>query len=252
MNDRADLAANAHQWTNIPYPLQRCNRIYATLVHKQVTTQHPGKKWKEMQYERFKQDWKKRQPVRTLFTNSTVDKASLPKKQEHYANLTCKILTGTIWTAKLKKRLKMQETDICTLCNNDDESHIEDAEHALGKCKWTQQRNDEAWEEIIQLGKKYNMNTDTWMPWFHTSQHHSHSYDMPATLGDKGLTPTMFCTRIYNDNKHINKKILKKKIDKIIQFWRWATRTNYIKRATAQLPERAFLAAGAPPCTTRS
>lgn len=153
MNDKADTAANTHLWTNIPYPLQLCNRQYVTIIHKQVVTQHPGKKWKEAQYKLFRQDWKKRQPVRTLFMNPTVDTASLPRKHEHYANLTCKILTGTIWTAKLKKRLKLQENDTCLLCATNTETHIEDAEHALGKCRWTQQRNDEVWEEIIQLGK---------------------------------------------------------------------------------------------------
>lgn len=65
----------------------------------------------EIQYSQYTEDWMNRQKQWSKVMNKLIDKQSLPNKKEKYANFTCKMVTGTIWTNKLKKRLKMQEDD---------------------------------------------------------------------------------------------------------------------------------------------
>ena len=232
MNDAADRAANSHEWNNVPYPLHLCHRKYITTINQVLVTQHPGKEWKQARYRHHIEDWKKRQPVRTAFLNTTVDPSSLPKKCEAFANLTCKILTGTIWTAKLKHRLKMVESPDCLSCLSQDIHVIDDSEHTLGLCPAARKLNDDGWREILNIGKQHNIDTQDWMPWFHTTIHHDKAYSMPSSLGDKGLTPTHFRARVYAENRHIPKTKLKGMVDKIIQYWRWAVRNNYVQRIT--------------------
>ena len=230
MNDLADKAANLHAWNNVPYSLLQCTRKYVTTIQDVVTLQHPGRSWRDLQYDKYIADWKRRQPIRTAFLHEKVDAESMPKKFEAYANLTCKILTGTMWTAKLKKRLRLTDTDECKLCATHGVSVIEDAAHTIGGCKSTQLLNDNVWKEIKLLGAKYKLHTENWMPWFSTTTHHSQAYAMPVHIGDKGLMPKEFSLRVYNENQHIPRRIIKIKLSKISRFWKWAVRTNYFRR----------------------
>ncbi len=68
-------------------------------------------------YTRISEDWKNRQKQWAKMMHTEVLVESLPQRKDSHANLTCKMMTGTIWTNKLKKRLKMTDDDTCPECN---------------------------------------------------------------------------------------------------------------------------------------
>ena len=137
-------------------------------------------------------------------------------------------MTGTIWTNKLKKRLKMTDNDHCEICTSVGSTILEDAEHVLGGCTDTRQRHDQIWQEILNMGKRWTLHTESWTPWFSTSLFKYNTYNTPLMLGNKGLTPKLFRTRVIADNTHINKPTLNSHVNEIIKFWRWAKKDAFI------------------------
>lgn len=130
-----------------------------------------------------------------------------PRPHKKYANLTCKILTGTIWTNKLKKRLKLTDDNNCPFCKHNSVNVLEDSNHVMGTCPNTIQRRNEAFAEILKLADKYTLNTTLIRPWFDSSTFKINTFDTPYALGNKGLTPKLFRYRIHLNNPKINKKI---------------------------------------------
>ena len=181
-------------------------------------------------YDIMKLDWQKRQPVRTAYLHKGVDRHSVPKFGESFANLKCKMMTGTIWTNKLKKRLAMQENDACEVCASVGISVVEDAEHVLGNCLDTKLRHDKIWKEIKDIGHKHSLHTESWTPWFNTSTFKHNAHNFPLAIGDKGLTPSSLRTLITTDNAHIPKPKLNIITNEIIDFWRWAKKDAFINR----------------------
>lgn len=224
-NEAADTAASLHPWNNIPIKLQNCQRKYIAIHHNRIIFDKLGKNWKETQYQKITDTWKLKQPVRTEFLHHNVDPLSLPTKSEKYANLTCKVLTGTVWTEKLKKRLKLTESDQCKVCGS-----LEDSRHALGTCADMLNRHDLAWKEILQIGTQNDLTTKEWTPWFSTTSFRHDTHNIPQHLGDKGLTPTSFRRRIMAADTHVQRPKKNLIINKIIRYWKWAQRTHFINR----------------------
>jgi len=82
----------------------------------------------------------------------------------------------------------------------------------------------------LKDGEKWTLNTESWTPWFTTSRFKYNTYNTPLMLGDKGLTPKLFRTRVVADNTHIIKPKLNSYINEIIKFWRWAKKDAFINR----------------------
>ena len=229
-NHLADEAASLHKWHNRDYKLSTMRRKFILTYKGTTIFDNIKKNIQKIWYEAEKNNWKDRQPIHTAYLHETVDPKSYPKFGEAYANLHCKFMTGTIWTNKLKKRLRMTQDDNCMYCSLKGSDTIEDAAHILGNCPQTVAIHDHIWADICNIGRHKGLDIATWTPWFHTSTHPYESYNMPLTLGDKGLTPLQFRTRVTASNKHMHKTNLHRIVDKIISFWRWAKRDQFIQR----------------------
>ena len=99
----------------------------------------------------------------------------------------------------------MTDGNSCKNCLANDATIMEDSAHALGECPAAKDHNNHTWKEIVQLRQKYKLHTATWIPWFHTNLHTHNNYNMSRHLGDKGLTPKQFRSRVYLENTHIPK-----------------------------------------------
>lgn len=188
-NEAADKIAGETTWENTPIDLTKNQRKFIAAYKGELILDSVAKNLKEKRYTEAETSWKQRQPVRTRFLHNTVSTDSLPRRHEKFANLTCKILTGTIWTNKLKKRLKMQDSDICEICSEDGNEIVEGHEHVLGECPYTRTKYDQCWEEIKGIVIKNDMNPNIIGPWFSNNRYTHKEWNMDRSLGDKGCIP---------------------------------------------------------------
>ncbi|PRP76178.1 hypothetical protein PROFUN_15339 [Planoprotostelium fungivorum] len=104
----------------------------------------------EMRTERLK-EWTQTQQSWSRFHSfiGFMDPASLPRPRMAYANLTQRIVTGTLWT---KQQRFLRECEYC--------GGIEDHRHVMGECVIAKRMNDSLWQ-CIQNSSKYHSHTST-------------------------------------------------------------------------------------------
>lgn len=161
--------------------------------------------FKSLRYDELIKSWHKSQPVRSAFNSPSCDPISLPTRNEPWANLSQKIMTGTIWTNKLRNRLDATHTADCDFCSElTGISVVDSHQHVLGDCALTIEAKDRLWDTIQQLWKRHNLNSAGITPWFHTSSTRNHDWQLPSELGDKGLLPRTLRRRLTKMNKGKN------------------------------------------------
>ena len=160
---------------------------------------------KEIKYNILRRDWKKRQPVRSQFIDDSVWAQSLPDRKTSWANLWQKIMTGTIWTNKLRNRLNKEISPNCPRCSERSATPIIDShEHVLGECPLTLDYHDDMWKSIKAVWKRHGLNTDGIEPWFAVNEHFPYRWSMPKQLGNKGLLPMELRERLRRKNRGRN------------------------------------------------
>lgn len=151
------------------------------------------------------EDWRRRQKVWSAFFTHHADQCSLPKKKEPYSNLITKIMTGTIWTNKRKKRYNLTEDDRCKFCSDIMEERILDShQHVLGECILTRELNGQLWANLKQFWNKNKIRSENILPWFSTSDYDQYAWNLPEEMGNKGLIPCNLRQKIRRENKGLN------------------------------------------------
>jgi hypothetical protein len=161
-------------------------------------------------------DWKKRQPIRTSFLDHTVEKQSIQKITKDHQNIWGKILMGTIWTNKLKKRLGMVEDDSCDHCKFALDIQVqESAPHVLGDCIETMIKLDDLWDEVKNTLQQSGLEHSLITPWFNVSTERDFRWNFPVELGNKGLLPKQLRKRLKAENPHNSGNTINETIDSI-------------------------------------
>lgn len=237
-NKAADQMAGKVKWRDITLDVETKYDQFHIVIDERELDGNTRRKIRTLLYQQARTQWKTTQPKWSAFTNELAWSGSLPNKYDKYANLTCKIMTGTIWTNKRKfQRMKKADQDLdeikdkCETCSeilgeNITESH----EHVLGECLRTIMQKEELWEEIKRLAHKLEINMEGLSPWFTCISHYPDLWDLPEWLGDKGLIPMQLIPRI----KYINNNITNEKVKIFLQGIRYLKynriRTIYLRR----------------------
>lgn len=165
---------------------------------------------KDKGYSELKAKWHKDQPKYSKFDTPLADKSSRPSHKEVFANLLCKIMTGTIWTNKTKERQDMRDCDKCTLCMENNIEIIDSHEHVLGDCPKTLHDRDKLWNKIQKCWTENKAGNITFRPWFSTKTHHRQKYNLEKDLCNKGLIPPSIFKLLKKRNKSMNTTFIKK------------------------------------------
>jgi ribonuclease HI len=230
-NEISDEAANT-DWSANPIFLQNSIRKYVIQRKNILIIELFHIKLREQLYEERRQDWIRRQPVQSALTHPDIHPASLPSRNEPYANLTCRLTMGSIWTQKLKERRKLAEKEDvnCRICGRNDILVMEDSDHALGLCPESVKQHDTMWAEIKKIIEDHGMSHENIYPWFSNSTWKIWPYSVPQYICHRGLIPTQVWTDMYRQNRHVEKITVKNCLNEINSYYRWGVRTLYLAR----------------------
>jgi hypothetical protein len=231
MNDVADHFAGACKYTMTKWQ-NPIDKFCLTIQNKNIFEQPQKAVYKhitQLQHD----NWIKRQPKYSAFTHPAGHPIGRPHKNDPYANLTCRILTGTIWTNKLKKRCKLSDTDTCLICQTDSLTQIESHQHILGECPNTTAQRRQHWNELTAILHHHNLNSSSLYPWFTHPDYPVHGWDLPIDLCHKGLIPTQVIANINANNKGANTRTKTTAKKELAYKWREITRTIYLDHICA-------------------
>lgn len=173
------------EWTDNPIFLQNSIRKYVIQRNNVLIIELFHIKLREQLYEERQKDWIRRQPVQSALIHPDIHPESLPSRNKPYANLVCRLSTGSIWTQKLKAQKKIAEKEDvnCQICTQNDITVTKDSDHALGLCPEAVKLHDVMWTEIKQIFNYHRLLYSNIYPWFSNSEWKIWPYSVPQHYG---------------------------------------------------------------------
>lgn len=235
-NKWADKLAEEWEWDHVHRPAYQCVDKFSLKIAGETLHGRLIKAIKTRDYQLRNQEWHRKQKSYSAFDTDLAHKLSLPNKNDGFANLTCKIMTGTIWTNTLKKRLKMDvEDENCTECKKVGVTAPEDHRHVLGLCRTTRTAYDIAWEGIQRIWSLHGIRGAGVCPWFHTTREDAEVWGLSLELGSKGLVPRELFTTIHKNQPDVDKDTIKAITGLTIKYWKFCVRAVYSNRNGAKI-----------------
>ena len=136
MNGMVDVMAGQEPWKDIPVDLNTTHDDYIVVsAGGRPITGNLRRTIKKHLYKQLLLSWVTTQKSWSSFLHPGVWVGSYPQIYDTYANLTCKILTGSFWTGRRAKQWNKDADDRCIECSEAMGEPVEEShQHVLGEC----------------------------------------------------------------------------------------------------------------------
>ena len=182
-------------------------------------------------YGKVHERWLKTHKSWAAFVHPGVWEKSYPQKSDTYANLMCKLMTGSFWTNRRAQQWDEKADNTCEECTNIMGEPVKEShQHVLGECLRVIPQLDELWTELKGLFAELKVQSSAINPWFHCSEHYDGLYQLPAYLGDKGLLPKELPHYIRRENKGIDNEKVNKVMRGILYLVKNRVRAIYLSQ----------------------